>query len=86
MEWHEQPDLPVLNPLPDTVPRAPLHTRHQRGVVGDAVEYLARRLDSCSLRVCHLRAVVRDRAGSCAAAHLAGGGGAGKWCLCAVIV
>ena len=40
MQRHKEPYLPVINPLPDTVPCALLNSRHQRAIVNNAVEDL----------------------------------------------
>ena len=69
MKRHEEPDLPVLHPLPNTVPRALLDSRHKCCVINYAVEDLASW--TCgSLRI-GLRAMLGSRA--LAGAHLAGG-------------
>jgi len=69
VKWHEEPYLPVLHPLPNTIPRALLNASHQRGVVDYAVEDLARRIRE-RVRV-WLGAMLRSRALACA--HFAGG-------------
>jgi len=69
MKRDEEPDLSVLNPLPNTVSRALLDASHQRRVVDYAVEDLARGVRDRP-RV-WLSAVLRSRTLACA--HFAGG-------------
>lgn len=64
---HKQPYLPVVNPLPDTIPCAFLDSRHQRTVINDTVEHLSTSLSG--LPHMRLRAVLRVRSLPCGA-HL----------------
>lgn len=40
MEWYKEPDLSVLHPLSDTVPRALLDASDESGIIDNAVEDL----------------------------------------------
>lgn len=72
MKWHEEPDLSILHPLPDAVPRAPFDACNERAVVDDAIEDLSDRVCTCMSR-----AVLRDGALPGAGTHL----GCGARCL-----
>jgi len=69
MKRDEEPYLSVLDPLPNTVPRALLDASHQRRVVDYAIEDFARGV--CDHARVWLSAVLGSRTLACA--HFAGG-------------
>lgn len=71
MKRHEQTNVPIFDPLTDSVPRTLLHPGHEGGIVDYAVEDLARGLCRVGLGTL-LRGRARVRA-----AHLDERG----WCL-----
>lgn len=67
---YKQPNLSILDPLPDTIARSLLHTRHQCGVIYYAIEDLARRPQLLRLRTGILRrAILRSRSWASGALH-----------------
>lgn len=80
MQRHKEPYLAVLDPLPNAIPRAPLHSGHQRRIVHDTIEDFASRGRRGRKR---LRTMLGGRAGSgtgSATAHLVGAGSGCRGC------